>query len=102
MLINGSPAGYFSSNKGIRQGDPLSPYIFVIVMEFWSIQMDLAMASGKLQPIKRSTSNHLSHLLFVDDMLIFCRANKSSLKELNYLLASLQLNTGLTINRSKS
>jgi len=42
VLINGSSVGFFGSNKGTRQGDPLLPYIFVLVMEFWFIKMELA------------------------------------------------------------
>ena len=64
VMVNGSPAGYFPSNRGIRQEDPLSPYIFVLIMEFWSIHMELAMASGMIHPIKRSPHEHLSHTLF--------------------------------------
>ena len=93
-MINGSPAGFFPSNKGIRQDCPLSPYIFVMIMEFRSIHMDLSMASGKLHPIKRFSIDHPSHLLFADDMLIFYRPNAASFKELNRLLEILQLNTG--------
>ena len=51
IMINGSSSSYFSSSRGIRQGDPISPYI--MVMEFWTIHMNLAIASGALQPLKR-------------------------------------------------
>jgi len=55
------------------QGGPLSPYIFVLVMEFWSIKMDLAMAAGLIEPIKRGASYIVSHLLFADDMPIIMK-----------------------------
>ena len=44
VMINGAHEGYFPSSKGIKQDDPISPYFSVIVMEYWSIQMELAMA----------------------------------------------------------
>ena len=102
VMVDGSPAGFFHSNRGIRQGDPLSPYLFVIAMEFWSISMDLAVAKGTIHPLKRGSPNQISHLLFADDMLVFCRADKKSLKELGNLFDVLKCNTGLSINKEKS
>jgi len=64
---------FFGSSRGIRQEGPISPYIFVMVMEFWSMHMDMAIASGALQPLKRDMPVIVSHLLFVDDMLLFCK-----------------------------
>ncbi|XP_020258784.1 uncharacterized protein LOC109835211 [Asparagus officinalis] len=102
VLLNGSSSGFFKSNRGIRQGDPLSPYIFVMVMEFWSIGMELAVISGKIQNFKTQHDLQVSHILFADDMLVFCRANKKSFEGINNLLDTMALNTGLCINRKKS
>lgn len=102
VMVEGSPAGFFCSNRGIRQGDPLSPYLFVIVMEFWSIQMDLAVAKGDIHPLKRGVPNQISHLLFADDMLVFCKGHKQTLKNLDLLFEKLRLNTGLSINKEKT
>ena len=65
------------------QGDPLSPFIFVMVMEFLSIHMQLALESGKIKPLKKRDQLHINHLLFADDLLIFCKADKFSAHELN-------------------
>ena len=73
IMVNDSPSGYFSSNRGIRQGDYLSPGIFVIVMEFISFYMDLYLASGAIKPIRREGHQVVSRLLFADDMLIFSK-----------------------------
>ena len=49
VLVNGSPAGFFNSSRGLRQGDPLSPYLFVLGMEVFSILMEKASSKGFLQ-----------------------------------------------------
>ena len=95
VLVNGSPSGFFGSNKGIREGDHLSHYIFVMVMEFWSIKMELANDSGRIQNFKTQHALQISHLLFADDMLVLCRANKDSLQGVNELLEDTTHNTGL-------
>ncbi|RVW80668.1 Transposon TX1 uncharacterized 149 kDa protein [Vitis vinifera] len=48
VLINGSPSGFFQSSRGLRQGDPLSPYLFVIAMEVFSCLMRRAISEGFL------------------------------------------------------
>ena len=116
LLINGSPAGFFTSNRGIRQGDPLSPYIFVLVMEYWSIQIEIALASVKtdtirrdahkalvkIETIRRDAHNSVSHLMFADDMLVFLKASKTSMLTLCTMLEDLKQNTELTINNQQS
>ena len=82
VLINSSPV-FFNSNGGTRHGNPLSPYIFVLIMEFWSVHMELSLASARLSPLKRVGVDQVSHLLFAEDMLIYCKVDKSSFKELN-------------------
>ena len=46
VLINGSPAGFFNSSRGLRQGDPLSPFLFVIVMEAFSWMVKASVNHG--------------------------------------------------------
>ena len=48
ILINGTPSGFFQSSRGLRQGDPLSPYLFVIVMEALSCLLKRAKEEGFL------------------------------------------------------
>jgi len=101
-MLNRLPFGFFGSNRGIRQGDPLSPYIFLLAMEFWTLHMDLTTAAGRIRPVKRGSANYVSHLLFADDILVFCKANRASFQEIELLLQNLSLNTGLSINKAKS
>jgi hypothetical protein len=64
--------------------------------------MELSTDVGFIQNFKREKSLQISHLLFADDMLVFCRANKKSFKGVNDLLDKMGNNTGLSINRDKS
>lgn len=72
ILINGSLEGFFGSSRGIRQGDPLSPLIFVLVMESLGKMMTKAVESSYLSGFQvGSMASHLltvSHLLFADDL----------------------------------
>jgi len=72
-----------------------------MVMEFWSIIMELSVHLGNINTIKREKLE-VSHLLFADDMLVFCKGDKKSAKGLTELLEQFRLNTCLLINKNKS
>lgn len=76
ILVNGSPNGFFSSSRGLRQGDPLSPLLFVFVMEALSRRIFAAVSGGLLEGFKVGNDN-FSYLLFANDSLIFCSARSS-------------------------
>ena len=80
VLVNGSPAVFFQSSRGLRQGDPLSPYLFVVVMEAFSCLLKRVVAGGYLTPSsvqgRRGEGVQISHLLFADDTLIFYEAKE--------------------------
>jgi hypothetical protein len=75
VLINGSPAGFFKSSRGIRQGDPLSPFLFVIMMEAFSRMVkaltDHSLFTGFAVGARGGEQALISHLLFADDTLVF-------------------------------
>ena len=76
VLVNGSPIGFFQSSRGLRQGDPLSPYLFVLGMEALSSLINRAVRGGFLSGCRiggrEGVENQVTHLLFVDDTLVFC------------------------------
>ena len=88
--MNGSPCGFFKSSRGIQQGDPLSPMLFVIVMEGLSKMLDKAIGAGMLSgfAVNRNVNNPLliSHLLFADDTLIFSEADSVHIAHLRSIL----------------
>lgn len=56
VLVNGTPTGFFQRSRGLRQGDPLSPYLFMIAMEAFNCLLKRAMDRGFLSgcKVKRS------------------------------------------------
>jgi hypothetical protein len=106
VLINGTPCGFFSSSRGLRQGDSLSPLLFVLVMEAFSRLMDRAVVREYLKgfSVAHTTRPELkvSHLLFADDTLIFCGAERDQLVHLKCVLLCFEVVSGLRINLGKS
>jgi hypothetical protein len=78
ILVNGTSAGFFTSSRGLRQGDPLSPLLFVVVMEALSRMLNVTMNQGLLTGFSVGSRDNedlvVNHLLFADDTLIFCGA----------------------------
>ena len=70
VLINGSPSGFFRPTRGIRQGCPLSPFIFSLVADALSRLILKARREGKITGVKVSRSEEVTHTLFVDDVLL--------------------------------
>jgi len=106
VLVNGIPSGFFCSSCGLRQGDPLSPLLFVIVMEvlskLFSITVQMGFLSGFSMGFGSNEMINISHLLFADDTLDFCGANPDHLLYLRMLLLSFEAVSGLKINLDKS
>ena len=106
VLINSSPAGFFPSSRGLRQGDPLSPYLFVIGMEALSYMINRAVEgnylSGNRIADRRGEELVISHLLYTNDKLLFCEANKDQLKFLSWTLMCFEAVSSLRINLNKS
>jgi hypothetical protein len=79
VLINGTSVHFFNSSRGMRQEDPLSSLLFVVVMEVLSRMVSATMNKGLLPSFSVRSRNNgrliLSHLLFTDDTLFFCEEN---------------------------
>lgn len=70
VLVNGSPTYFFLGSRGLRQGCTLSPLLFQLAIEVPRRCINKAKSEGKMKGIKISTSIYITHLLFVDDVLI--------------------------------
>ncbi|XP_026417533.1 uncharacterized protein LOC113313023 [Papaver somniferum] len=71
VLLNGSPTGFFQPERVLRQGDPLSPYLYIICDEALSSYIDNLQKNGTLKGIKIcKNAPEMTHLLFADDSLL--------------------------------
>ena len=106
VMLNGSPEGFFKSSRGLRQGDPLSPYLFVLGMEAFSLLIDRAAEGGFISGYKfegrNGTERQITHLLFADDTLVFCKDTEDEMVYLFWILAWFEAMSGLSINLDKS
>ncbi|KAK5820340.1 hypothetical protein PVK06_025387 [Gossypium arboreum] len=102
ISINGGLIGYFKGARGIRQGDPLSPYLFVISMNDLSSLLDLAVQKGIFQFHPKCHRIHLTHLCFADDLLIFSKGTLDSVVGIWCVLQKFYDFSGLKLNPAKT
>jgi len=88
IIVNDEPTGLFCPTRGIRQGDPLSPYIFIMCMEVLSTALSNATNHPKNGiGIKLSPgAERIPGLLFADDCLLFCKADFTNCTSLKHIL----------------
>lgn len=78
VLLNGKVVDFFHGSRGLRQGDPLSPCLFLIVAEAFGALLTRAFTSGLLEGFRvHENGLMVSHLQFADDTLIMCKANEN-------------------------
>ncbi|XP_031100721.1 uncharacterized protein LOC116004702 [Ipomoea triloba] len=103
VLINGVSSGFFQPTRGVKQGDPLSPLLFILVSEALSRSLILKMGTGMISPYStRVQCPTISHLAFADDIIIFINGSSNSLKALTESLRQYQAGSGQLINYNKS
>ena len=106
VLANGSPAGFFGSSRGIYQGDPLSPLLFLLVMEVLSRLLKKTEDGGFLCGFQAGSHRQgglkISHLLFANDTILFCDASREQLLYIRMVLIFFEAITSLRVNVGKS
>lgn len=103
VLINGQPSRVFSPERGLRQGDPLSPYLFILCANVLSGLLKREGNKQNLHGIQVARSApKITHLLFADDSLLFARANLTEAATIMQVLHSYQSASGQLVNFEKS
>lgn len=103
-MVNGEPSSFFKAIRGIRQGDSLSPFLFIIVMEvlnklfLWVKNLDLI--KGLILGEEKG-AEEVSHLVFANDILVVCQSDVNSLLNLRCVLLCFLAISNLNINLTK-
>jgi hypothetical protein len=103
ILINGCPVGAIQPSRGIRQGDPISPYLFLLCGEAFSALLQQAKRNRVITGIPTSPRGpRLSHLFFADDSIIFCKANSVEWRRIMRILGIYKKGSGQKLNLQKT
>ena len=87
MLLNGVPGKHFWCKCGVRQGDPLSPYLFLLCVEGVSALIKKAQHDGMIRGIAfGGTGPRITHLLFADNSIVFLEGTEDSMRALGDIL----------------
>ncbi|GJU61241.1 RNA-directed DNA polymerase, eukaryota [Tanacetum coccineum] len=102
IIINGSPTEEFQFGKGLKQGDPLSPFLFILIMETLHISFQRVVDAGMFHGIKLGGLVNLSHMFYADDAVFVGEWSGSNITTFVHVLDCFHKVFGLKINMSKS
>ena len=103
VLINGSPHGHITPTRGIRQRDPLSPYLFILCSDILGHLINAKASSGDIRGVRVGNgAPAITHLQFADDSLFFCQANARNCQALKDVFDVYEYYSGQKINLQKS
>ncbi|KAJ9538957.1 hypothetical protein OSB04_031690 [Centaurea solstitialis] len=103
VVVNGESRGFFHGKRGIRQGDPLSPYLFTLVMEGFSMILKQCISDAIDFGFHHACEDFgITHLCFANDLFVFTRGDVASVEVLKKALSIFALRSGLSPNLQKS
>ncbi|GMI89993.1 hypothetical protein HRI_002668700 [Hibiscus trionum] len=103
VRVNGTLSEEFFPTRGIRQGDPLSPFLFLICSQGLSAALETEQREGRLSGLSASRLGpRVTHLLFADDSMVFLCNEPEEVARLRYILSQYTSSSGQTVNFDKS
>ena len=103
VIVNGGKSDCFKPSRGLRQGDPSSPYLFILGQEVLSRLIEFDLSKKNITGIKSSISGPtISHVMYADDIVLFSKASRKDAANLVRILEKYCTWSGQAINRSKS
>ena len=103
ILVNGEPKGFIHPTSGIRQGDLLSPFLFLLCIERLHSLISKVAMKGSIKGFSLwRRSPKLIHSLFADESLLFCRENRHDCQKVMEILATYESVLGQQINKRKT
>lgn len=103
ILLNGTPTTTFNASRGLRQGDPLSPFLFIIVVEGLGRYIEKELQERKIKGLQIWGNDlPITHQQFVDDIMLFCTVSLREVKRMKTILDLFMEALGNQINKEKS
>ncbi|KAL4186311.1 hypothetical protein AMTRI_Chr09g33210 [Amborella trichopoda] len=103
ILIIGSPKGFFKASRGIRQGDPLSPFFFTLYAECFSKMIGNIVDKAYFTSFEVAQNGiRTTHLQYADDTLLFCDVNSAQVNNIKLFLICCEVLMGLKVNFGKT
>lgn len=102
LLINKSPSNWFNSTRRLRQRDPISPYLFILIVQNLTSMLNFAMANNMIPGFNSGLSNNFNHLMYVDNLILITQASRKISRNVKLCLSIYGILTGQKLNNSKS
>lgn len=101
-MVNGIPYPWIKPSRGIRQGDTISSYLFILISQNLSSMLNFALRQNMIPGFNQNLNHNFNHLMYADDLILITRANRNTARNIKLCLNIYRKLTGQFPNSSKS